>query len=129
MAEDEPPDPRAEAKRKAHAEKYGIPLDRVTYIRFDPWAWAAARGLKPLPGREIPPEYRHLFENPGGAGAEETKGPAPPALDSTPSQLAAPAETPRSEAPPSEAEERVYRSLVRQASIRRALSRDDLPEQ
>ncbi len=128
MAEDEPPDPRAEAKRKAHAQKYGIPLDRVTYFRLNPWAWAAAKGLKPLPGREIPPEYRHLFETPGGAGAAETKGPTPAALDSTPSRLAAPVEAPRDETPHSRAEERIYQAMVRRASIRRALSRDDLPE-
>lgn len=129
MAEDEPPDPRAETKRKAHAQKYGIPLDQVTYFRLSPWQWAAARGLKPLPGREIPPEYRHLFETPGGAGTEETNGPTPPAPDSTLARLAAPAEAPRNETLPSRAEEKIYQAMVRRAGIRRALSRDDLPEQ
>ena len=64
MADDDPVDPKLEAKRKEHAEANGLPLDRVKAFRLDPWAWAAARGLKPLPGREIPPEYRHLFEPP-----------------------------------------------------------------
>lgn len=131
MGEQDPPDPRAEARRKAYAEKHGLPVERVLYFRLSPWAWAAANGLKPLPGREIPPEYRHLFKAPEGTGMEETKEATPPAPESDSSRRTppAPAEAPRSEAPPSPAEERIYQAMVRRARIRKALSRDDLSEQ
>ena len=129
MAQDEPPDPRAEAKRKAHSEKYGIPLDRIIHYWLDPWAWAAAKGLKPLPGREIPPEYRHLFETPGGTGSVEPSKPPAPAQESASSRPLAPAEAPRSEKPLSAAEKRIYQLLVDDDRIRKALERDDLPEQ
>lgn len=132
MAEDGPPDPRAEARRKAHAQKYGIPIDRVIHHWLDPWAWAAARGLKPLPGREIPPEYRHLFEKAGGAGAEEPSAPsAPPvpAVESATSRAPAPAEPSQRERPLTAAEKRILQLLVDDARLRKALERDDLPEQ
>lgn len=150
MAKDDPPDPGAEAMRKAHAEKDGMAPDETSRpptlaptkrsgdgrpsgqpirVPLSPWKWAAARGLKPLPGREIPPEYRHLFEPPEGMRTEENKEAAPPAQESGPSRQAAPAEVSRSEAPLSPAAERIYRGMVRRGKIREALSRDDLPEQ
>ncbi len=135
MADDDPSDTNIKGKRKAHAEEYGIPLDRVTYFELNPWVWAAARGLKPLPGREIPPEYRHLFESSGEAGTKETGTPEPPARESVPSRPKAQADVrrvepplPTSHSPSSSLEDRVVEMLRRKKRIREAFSRDDLPE-
>lgn len=78
MAQDPTSRPPTPGRTKTSvAEKLGVPPERVRKYSLNPWEWAAARGLKPLPGREIPPEYRHLFE---GAGTTvEPREPLPPA--------------------------------------------------
>lgn len=71
-------DPTLEARRLEHGRRVGVDPDRVVVVRLDPWLWAARRGLKPLPGREIPPEYRHLFENATAPSPAESPAPGPP---------------------------------------------------
>lgn len=79
MPQDQTPRPPMPGRTKVSAaEKLGVPPERIVKVTLNPWAWAAARGLKPLPGREIPPEYRHLFEDQAGA-APETQEPLPQA--------------------------------------------------
>lgn len=81
MAQDEtsrPPDPGS--TKRSVAEKLGVPPERIHKYSLNPWEWAAARGLKPLPGREIPPEYRHLFKDAAASATDGTAEPTEPAL-------------------------------------------------
>lgn len=78
MASDQTSRPPTHGRTKTSvAEKLGVPPERIQRFSLNPWEWAAARGLKPLPGREIPPEYRHLFES--QETAPEAPEPLPPA--------------------------------------------------
>jgi hypothetical protein len=127
MTDDDPTSPNA-GKKPSAAEKLGVPPERILRVTFSPWKWIAARGFKPLPGREIPPEYRHLFESPEPRGADENREPAPRPLEPVPSGPTDPAEAARCGKPPSRAEERIYQAMVRRGKIRRAFARDDLPD-
>lgn len=77
MAQDEtslPPTPGS--TKRSVAEKLGVPPEQVRKYSLNPYEWAAARGLKPLPGKEVPPQYRHLFEP--AAAEPEAPEPLPP---------------------------------------------------
>lgn len=66
MASDQTQRPTTPAPtRTSAAERLGVSPEKVVRVSLNPWVWAAKRGLKPLPGREVPPEYRHLFEPQG----------------------------------------------------------------